>query len=169
MSETDMRKARNVLAEKERRTIMMTPEAFSRMLEFLNKTFGSAGLSMIYVMGREKGAFEASEVLKDIKPSDDEHTKRQLLERVLQRAGELGWGAMEVTQFDMLNGAVAIAVRNGPFDVLCRLPDSGYCFFLRGYMAGVVEGIVEQEMCYSGSKCIALGDDHCEIQLIRTR
>jgi len=155
--------------EKREPVVMMTPGSFARMIETLRKTFDSAGLSMIYLMGRDVGAFEAREELKGMERSSDECIERQLVEKTLRKTREHGWGEMEVTQFDVLNGLVAISFRHHPFESICHIPDSEYCFFYRGYMAGVVSEVTGWEMVYSDLKCPHLGDDHCEIQLSRAR
>lgn len=155
--------------EKAERVIEMMPEAFNQMIEVLKKAFGSAGLSMIYLMGREKGNFEVHKSLEEIETSSDEHTKYQQLEKVLQYADDCGWGEMAVDQFDMLNGIVTIDIKQNPFEDLCRVPDSGYCFFLRGYLAGILEEITEEEMRVDEVKCVLQGAELCQIRLTKTR
>jgi predicted hydrocarbon binding protein len=150
----------------------MTPECFVQMLEKLHKIFGSAGLSMIFHMGKQKGISEASEVFGSLASDDAEHTKAELVDQCLERAARLGWGVMEVTRLDLVEGNISIALRESPFESIClgqASPRESICSFTRGYVSGILSEIAEEKMEYSGSSCPATGDERCEIRLTRSQ
>jgi len=150
--------------EGEEQIIKMTIGAFNQMLESLYRIFGSAGLSMVYVMGRERGIYEARMGLSEL---EGETTIGDILSLALKRAGALGWGEMEVTDLDTINGIVNVKIRRTPFP--CRTPDNAHCYFYRGYLSGIVSEILGEEMSCTLDRCILQGDGDCVIRIFRNR
>lgn len=150
--------------EGEEPILKMTTGAFTQMLESLYRIFGSAGLSMIYVMGRERGIYEAR---MDLSELEGETSIREILRIALRRAGKLGWGEMAVTELDTINGIVNIEIKRTPF--ICRTPDAAPCYFYRGYLSGIISEILGEEMSCTLGGCLLQGDTNCLIKMFRTR
>ena len=153
-----------VSVEGEEPILRMTIGAFTQMLESLYRIFGSAGLSMIYMMGRERGIYEARMGLSEL---EGETSIRDVLELALRRAERLGWGEMEIAELDTINGIVNIRIKKTPFP--CRAPDASHCYFYRGYLSGIVSEILGDEMSCTLDKCLLKGDKDCVIKIFRTR
>ena len=153
-----------VSVEGEEPILRMTIGAFTQMLESLYRIFGSAGLSMIYVMGKERGIYEARRGLTEL---EGETSIMDVLKLALKRAERLGWGEMEIAELDTINGIVDIRIKKTPFP--CRAPDASHCYFYRGYLSGIVSEILGEEMSCTLDKCLLKGDKECVIRIFRTR
>jgi len=150
--------------EEEEPILQITIGAFTQMLESLYRIFGSAGLSMIYIMGKERGIYEARMGLSEL---EGETSIRDVLELALRRAERLGWGEMEVEELDTINGIVNIEIKRSPLP--CRTPDAAPCYFYRGYLSGIVSEILGEEMSCTLERCLLQGDSRCLIKIFRTR
>ncbi|RLI17606.1 hypothetical protein DRO49_03440 [Candidatus Bathyarchaeota archaeon] len=153
-----------VSVEGEEPILRMTIGAFTQMLESLYRIFGSAGLSMIYVMGKERGIYEARRGFTEL---EGETSIMDVLKLALKRAERLGWGEMEIAELDTINGIVDIRIKKTPFS--CRAPDASHCYFYRGYLSGIVSEILGEEMSCTLDKCLLKGDKECVIRIFRTR
>lgn len=150
--------------KREEPVLKMTIGAFTQMLESLYRIFGSAGLSMIYVMGRERGIYEARMGLSEL---EGETSMREIIGLALRKAGSLGWGEMKITELDTINGIANIEIKRSPF--FCRTPDAAPCYFYRGYLSGIISEILGEEMSCTIGGCILQGDRNCLIKIFRTR
>ncbi len=150
------------------RVISMTPKAFIEMMRVLTTTFGTAGLTMFFHMGREKGIHDSSEVIEALR-REGAYTKRRLLEAVMDRSRVLGWGASRLVKYDEGRGTVTIRIENNPIAKYCNAPGEPICYFLRGYWTGVVSEALEQELACEEARCTDRKNLCCEFIIGRGR
>ena len=145
--------------------ITFTPQAFITMIESLSRTFGSAGGSMMFQMGKDVAAFETRSILQGL--TDEEMEQEQIMERILEEVSAKGWGTLELETFDLVEGVVEVTLRDNVFEPFCINTDLPQCFFLRGYISGIIEELTEQRLQFKESRCYALGDNHCSIKMVK--
>ncbi len=152
------------------RTVLIASEAFIKMMEALN-AFGSAGLTIFYMMGQEKGRFD---VLKEIEALHQQNiffTKRQVLENIMHQLKVTGWGAPRIQKFDEERGILTILVVNNPLAgslTLSAKPERPICHYFRGYWVGVVSEVLERKMSCIETRCMGAGEEYCEFKITPT-
>lgn len=146
--------------------ITFTAEAFIRMIGSLSNTFGSAGGSMMFQMGKDVGSYEARKILQELEDSEAE--PEALMEKILEEVSGHGWGELRLEEFDLVEGVVEVVLQHNVFEAHCEEIDMPQCFFLRGYLAGIIEELTEQRLHFKESRCYALGDKDCSIKMVKS-
>lgn len=145
--------------------ITFTAEAFIRMIGSLSNTFGSAGGSMMFQMGKDVGSYETRKTLQEL--DDSEAEPEALMEKILMEVSNHGWGELSLKEFDLVEGVVEVVLHHNVFETYCDEIDVPQCFFLRGYLAGIIEELTEQRLHFKESKCYAFGDEDCTIKMVK--
>lgn len=151
----------------QRRVVIMTPEALVGMMKALKTTFGTAGLTMLYMMGKEKGSLDAALAAEALKGEDIPPTKRLLLETIIHQSRVQGWGLAQVGEYDEEKAAVTVRVENNPLAIAWGKSDVPVCHFLRGYWAGALSEALEKDAQCTETRCMSKGDPYCEFVLQR--
>ncbi|MFB0543318.1 MAG: V4R domain-containing protein [Candidatus Bathyarchaeia archaeon] len=151
------------------RVISMTPGAFVEMMEVLNTAFGTASLTMFFLMGRERGIHDCEEGREVLRRRGTPYTKRHLLEEISVHSSLLGWGVPKIVKYDEGRGLVTIRVENNPIASSCKGPGAPICYFLRGYWVEVVSEVLEQEVVCEETNCISKENLCCEFVIKRGR
>lgn len=155
------------LGEDQQRMVLMASEAFVKMIETLN-AFGTASFTILYMMGQEKGRYDALKEIKVARHHGLTLTNFQLLENVVYQVRVTGWGAPKIRQFDNERGSLTVWVENNPLVVAVGKDgkvDRPLCHYFRGYWVGVVSEVLERKVSCAETKCMGLGDAHCEFQI----
>lgn len=153
--------------ENHRRMVLIASEAFVKMTETLN-TFGSAALTMLYMMGQEKGRYDVLKEIEALRQQGISFTKHQVLENIVHQVRVTGWGAPRVQKYDEKRGALTILVENNPLVVALGAggkSDRPVCHYFRGYWVGVVSEVLERKVNCAESKCMGMGDAFCEFKV----
>ena len=140
-------------------------DSFVKMLEFLEASFGSAGDSMIFQMGRAAGISEGLKVLNEV--PEGEHTKRELMENALARVTATGLAEVHLEAFDLEAGDVKVRYHDSVFKPLCLRVDLPQCYWMRGFLTGIVSEVAGVTLAFRESECYASGDADCSISLKR--
>jgi predicted hydrocarbon binding protein len=135
------------------------------MLEFLEQNFGTAGRSMMFQMGYVGGINESRKILNNLKGGQD-WTKRELIEHVSKELGVTGIH-MKVTEFDAEKGVVKIVFHNSVFEPMCLRMELPQCFWLRGFLTGMISEVTGMKLVFNESECYAHGDPDCSIRMTR--
>jgi len=143
--------------------ISFSAENFLKILENLVTNFGSAGESMIFQMGRDAGMQYTGGVLAEIK---EELELQALFEAVINRSSKDGWANMVLKEFDPQRGSIEIILVDNVFEPMCLHLHLPQCFFLRGYMSGIIKELTNMDYKFFSSQCYANGDKDCSIRLI---
>jgi len=150
-----------------RRMVLMTCEAFVKMMETLN-AFGSAALTILYMMGQEKGHYDVLKEIEALRQQGISFTKRQVLENLLHQVRVTGWGAPRIQKYDEKQGALNIVVENNPLIGVLGTggkSDRPVCHYFRGYWVGVVREVLERKVSCAETKCMGMGDVYCEFKI----
>ena len=153
--------------EAHRRMVLMASEAFVKMMETLN-AFGSAAFTMLYMMGQEKGRYDVLKEIEALRQQGISFTKRQVLENIVHQLRVTGWGAPRVQKYDEKRGVLTILVENNPVVGVLGTggkSDRPVCHYFRGYWVGVVSEVLERKVNCVETKCMGMGDAHCEFKI----
>ncbi|MCK5670380.1 hypothetical protein KAI10_03275 [Candidatus Bathyarchaeota archaeon] len=143
--------------------ISFSAENFLKILENLVSNFGSAGESMIFQMGRDAGIQYTTGVLAEF---NEEMELQALFEIVINRASGDGWANMVLKEFDPQRGSVEVILVDNVFEPMCLQLHLPQCFFLRGYISGIIKELTNMDYRFFSSQCYANGDKDCSIRLI---
>ncbi len=149
------------------RTVLIASEAFIKMMRALN-AFGSAGLTIFYMMGQEKGRFDVLKEIEVLRQRDISFTKRQVLENIVHQLKVTGWGVPRIQKFDEERGVLTILVENNPLVVSLTFgvkPEGPICHYFRGYWVGVVSEVLEKKMSCIETRCMGAGEEYCEFRI----
>jgi len=143
--------------------ISFSAENFLKILENLVTNFGSAGESMIFQMGRDAGIQYTTGVLAEF---NEEMELQALFEIVINRASGDGWANMVLKEFDPQRGSIEVILVDNVFEPMCLQLHLPQCFFLRGYISGIIKELTNMDYRFFSSQCYANGDKDCSIRLI---
>jgi predicted hydrocarbon binding protein len=160
MGEKTMTSERTVIPE----NLVLTSGSFLNLLNTLVNTFGSAGESMIYQMGHENGMVFCREVVSNI--NNEGESLEDVFEKVINSASQIGWANMVVEEFNPQNGKIKVVLQDNSFKQFCLRLNMPQCFFLRGYISGIIKELTNVDYQFSRSECYAHGDEHCSIRLV---
>ena len=153
--------------EAHRRMVLIASEAFVKMMEALS-AFGSAGFTMFYMMGQEKGRYDVLKEIEALRKQGISFTKRQVLENIVHQLRVTGWGAPRVQKYDEKRGTLTILVENNPLVVALGTggkSDRPVCHYFRGYWVGVVSEVLERRVSCAETKCMGMEDAYCEFKV----
>jgi predicted hydrocarbon binding protein len=151
-----------------RRTVFIASEAFVKMMKTLN-VFGTAALTILYMMGQEKGHHDIMKEMEALRRQGISFTKRQMLENIVHQARATGWGAPRIQKYDEKQGVLTIVMENNPLVVALETgekSDVHLCHYFRGYWVGVVSEVWERMVSCAETKCLDMGDEYCEFTII---
>lgn len=137
--------------------MLIRREVFTDTLKFMIKTYGSAGASLIYQLGKAAGQSDAEGLVKEMG-----------IERVLENLPELvylyvaqGWGVPELVNLEF-----------GPITATLRIHDNFECkgrdslvptsHFIRGHLSGMAQVFFDRTIDCTELKCVSKGDPYCE-------
>ncbi len=143
--------------------ISFSAENFLKLLEGMVNNFGSAGESMVFQMGRDAGINYTTEVVAEF---NQEMELQALFEVVIKRASGDGWANMVLKEFDTQRGIIEIILMDNAFKPMCLHLDLPQCFFLRGYISGIIKELTNMDYRFFSSQCLGDGDHDCTIRLI---
>ncbi len=144
--------------------LVLTSGSFLKLLDTLVNHFGSAGESMIFQMGRENGMVFCRETISKIDHSGD--SLDALFNLVLEGASKIGWANMVVEEFNPQTGNIKVVLKDNAFKQFCLRFNMPQCFFMRGYLSGIIKELTNVDYIFSHSECLAHGDEHCSIRLV---
>lgn len=145
-------------------TISFTYNSFQKILQGIVNNFGSAGESIIFQMGKEYGIDFCQNVLSHREKNELE--LKELFTYVISEGSKDGWANMEIHEFNPQNGLIEVLFKQNVFQPLCLNLHQPQCFFLRGYISGVIKELTNMDYMFFSSQCYSNGDEHCSVRLI---
>lgn len=125
-------------------------QVFSSGIELLLwESSRAAGKNMLHSIGKESR--------EQIKPLLNAYTKR---------FAQVGFGRIEVCEFEPEKARVRLRVWNNPFAEM-RHEKSTYCSYVAGLVSDLYEGVFHTTPMVKETKCIGNGDPYCEFLLTR--
>ena len=115
-------------------------------------------------MNHENGITFCRNVMSGVE--DEERSLDDLFNFILEKASRIGWANMVIEEFDLQSGAIKVVMKDNTFKKFCLRMHMPQCFFLRGYLSGIIKELTNVDYIFSDSDCYAHGDEHCSIRLI---
>lgn len=143
--------------------ISFTYQSFLNILQSIINSFGSAGESIIFQMGKEYGIELCQNALSNMESNDP--GLEDLFNYVIAEGSKSGWADMELSDFDPQNGAIEILLKKNIFQPVCISLHQPQCFFLRGFVSGIIKELTNMDYMFFSSQCYSNGDEHCSIRL----
>lgn len=157
----------SVKPHKDLSILIIKSDSFEKMIGSLTRSFGASGSSIIYIMGKENGVNEVKQLREELKSIEYRATKKDLLEKVLLRISNLGWGKISLDNYDSFERTVDVRVKHNPFQLDCSKKEKNGCLFLHGYIAGLVSEAMEEEMEFTNPRCAERKKESCTFKLKR--
>ncbi len=145
-------------------SLVISSESFLNLLSSLVNNFGSAGESMVFQMGRENGINFCRGIIGKI--DDSGKSLEDLFNLVLEKASEVGWARMIANEFNPQTGSIKVVLQDNAFKDFCLAINLPQCFFLRGYLSGIIKELTNVDYSFSHSECYAHGHEHCSIKMV---
>jgi len=143
--------------------ILVRKDVFSSMLKFVVETYGSAGKTLAYQLGKATGESDGKDLVKEMGP-----------ERVLENLAELtnlyvaqGWGISDLVDLSFNPLTATIRLR-GSFECSGRTSMVPVSNFIRGHLAGLAKAFFNKNVECVETMCVAKGDPYCEITCTET-
>ncbi len=143
--------------------IVITSSSFLKLLETLVNHFGSAGESMVFQMGLENGMLFCKDVLDSVNPRSE--SLDELFSLVLEHASKAGWANMVIEELNLQTGSIKVELRDNTFKSFCLRKNLPQCFFLRGYLSGIIKELTNVDYLFSECDCYADGSQRCSMSL----
>jgi len=79
-----------------------------------------------------------------------------MLETLRAQASEAGWASMVVAEFNPQSGSIKVVMQDNAFEPFCLRMHMPQCFFLRGYLSGIIKELSNVDYMFSDSDARAL-------------
>lgn len=142
------------------RATIMPIEIFREIWEGFETILTPSGLeAVLYDVGKRNGTYYAKYLSEKYNVKGDE-----LLSAIIQAIKATGWGIVEVRTIDFKNLSGTIIVKEC-FEALAREKKPyKVCHWIRGFVAGFLSLVLHQPIEAVETKCLAVGDEHCEFE-----
>jgi len=141
--------------------VLLRVETLNGMMDEVNKTLGTGGSLVWYIAGKGAGR-SMVKILRKI-PKD-----RESLEKTFNNFKDLyarwGWGLVKKVLFREKTGELIIRIWDNAF-ARGRHSQVPSCYFVKGYLEGLLETLTGKHATSEETKCIAKGDSYCEFQI----
>ncbi len=127
----------------------------------LASTFITGAAVILQRMGYSYGKYIGSRAEAEGRPSTE------VLDVIVRYAREAGWGRISLNSGDVLKGQAALVVRDCFFCLHWKDSNSPQCYMLAGFVNGVVDQMLGRTHRVLEQRCIAKGDNVCEIAIDR--
>jgi predicted hydrocarbon binding protein len=141
--------------------ILFRVESLQAMIEEVNKVLGTGGSLVWYTAGKGAGRSIAKVFQKHLKEGKS-------LEVIFNKFGNYyarwGWGRIEKVFLREKTGELIVRIHDNAFarGQHSQIPS---CFFVKGYIEGLIEKLAGKHVTSEEAKCMAKGDPYCEFQI----
>jgi predicted hydrocarbon binding protein len=142
--------------------VIMRPEAMVNIQKQLEGTIGGSSKGILYLSG-ERSSRSGMNLLEPI-PTQAPLTLANA-RRLMEAAALLGWGRLEISQFDPERGRLLLRITNSPLARAYGASKKPVCHFLAGWIAGIGRNLLERDVMCEETSCAAQGADRCEFEL----
>ena len=131
----------------------------------LNSTFVTGGSVILYRMGYSYGKYLGLVVKRRAVKTDPTLMAVDLL---IQVARDSGWGNLTLNGGALAQGVLRLIIRECLFCTHLNKGTEARCHFLTGVAAGLADEVTGANHTAREERCIAKGDNLCEIVVERT-
>ena len=139
--------------------VLISGEALRRVYESEIAILGTGACVIWYNAGQAVGKTEGKKFAALI----EEIGIDQLAQELSSSYSKLGWGTIQVGDIDLARNEVKIIMRNSPM-VRGVLGQDSRCWYVRGFMEGIIASILGVEVTAYELTCEAVNGKHCEFK-----
>ena len=141
--------------------ILLRVEALQGMIEEVNKVLGTGASLVWYVAGKGAGRSMAKVFQARLK---GEENFEAFFEKIASYYIRWGWGRIEKVLLREKTGELIIRIYDNAF-ARGQYSKTPSCYFLKGYLEGLIETLTGKHATSEETKCMAKGDFYCEFQI----
>ncbi|MDA4123889.1 MAG: hypothetical protein OK438_00370 [Thaumarchaeota archaeon] len=141
------------------RSIVMRMEYVRKIFDAVRKGIGASGDQVIYNQGFDYGKATWVNTFSVFRP-----TSVAALSEVLQIYSAVGWGQVALLELDVKTRRARITMTDG-FECTGLATGKAESYFVRGHIAGAMSAYFGTDVKASETKCLSMGDKHCEFEL----
>lgn len=143
--------------------VIIRPEAMVNIQKQLEGTIGGSSKGILYLSG-ERSAQSGMNPFESILSTEAPLTLANA-RRLMEASALVGWGRLEISQFDPEHGRLLLTITNSPLARAYGTSKKPVCHFLAGWIAGIGRNLLEREVLCEETACAAQGRDRCEFEL----
>ena len=165
--ETSLKRVKVKRKHKERIThlgvdwVLFRVEALHGMVQEVNKVLGTGSSLVWYMAGKGAGRSMAKIFKRNL---TEEENFEAVLDKIKAHYASWGWGRIERALLREKTGEFIIRIYDNAFarEQHSQVPS---CYFLKGYIEGLIETLTGKHATSEETKCMAKGDHYCEFQI----
>lgn len=150
--------ARGALLYKDVRYLLIRPETLIAFQKAAEEKLGEGADELLFAGGFTGGTLSAKRYREVFGLTD-----QQSVEFMAKMGTEIGWGKLQITNYDSTKRELILTVESSPFAGAYGKSNRGVCHLIRGVFAGLASGIFACDVESREEECIALGHSHCQI------
>ena len=138
----------------------MRIETLHGMMEEVEKVLGTGACLVWYTAGKGAGKSLAALVKKEFK----NYNLKSVSNLLMDFYANWGWGKGEIALWREEEGEIILRVWDNAFAKRgsSKTPS---CFFLKGFIEGILKELTQKCVKIEETKCISKGDKYCEFHL----
>jgi predicted hydrocarbon binding protein len=140
--------------------ILMRVEAFHGMKREVGKALGTGAYVVCYLAGKGAGKSMARLMQEKIKSNSLQEVCTEIA-KVYERCG---WGRLQLVVPRQELDEFRIRIYDNA--LVKRDSQASSCHFIRGFLEGILEHLVQKHVKSEETMCMAKGDSHCEFVLV---
>ncbi len=140
--------------------VMISGEALRRVYEHEVTILGTGAFVIWYNAGKAVGKTEGAKFAGLVNTLGID----QLAQELSRTYAQLGWGRIEIRDIDIMRNEITIILRNSPM-VRGVSDKEPRCWYVRGFMEGIVSVILGVEATAFELACEAVNRDRCEFKV----
>jgi|GEM_PF-1121274 len=141
--------------------VLFRVEALHGMVQEVNKVLGTGSSLVWYMAGKGAGRSMAKVLQTHLK---EKESLAAVFDKIARSYTRWGWGRIERALLREKTGEFIIRIYDNAFarEQHSQVPS---CYFLKGYIEGLIETLTGKHATSEETKCMAKGDHYCEFQI----
>jgi predicted hydrocarbon binding protein len=141
--------------------VLFRVEALQGMFEEVNKVLGTGSSLVWYTAGKGAGRSMAKVFQAHLKERESPAT---VFDKIARSYARWGWGRIEKALLREKTGEFIIRIYDNAF-ARGQHSQTPSCYFVKGYIEGLIEKLTGKHATSEETKCMAKGDHYCEFQI----
>ncbi len=149
--------ARGALLYNDVRYLLIRPETLIAFQKAAEEKLGAGADELLYAGGFTGGTLSAKKYREVFGLTD-----AQSVEFMAKMGTEIGWGKLQITNYDAARQELVLVAESSPFAAAYGKSARGVCHLIRGVFAGMASGIFGCEVESREEECLAMGHARCK-------
>lgn len=137
--------------------VLIRVETLHGMMKEVEKVLGTGASLVWYMAGKGAGKSLIKTMRKELETKD----LRKICNFLISFYESCGWGRGEITSWHPGKGKLTLQIWDNAFAEK-NSSNISSCYFLKGFIEGVLEELIGRNVKAEELKCISKGDGYCE-------